>query len=150
MKTLLCQCGKFIYLDDHDFEQLTTHNFHCNETVVSTKIGTVPIGRLLLRPATGLQVDHINHDIHDNRRINLRIATPSQNGQNRRKRSDNTSGYKGVSWKKANKAWQAYIKYKQKTIYLGLHNTPELAALAYNKKARELFGEFALLNVVAG
>ena len=61
---------------------------------------------------------------------------------------NNTSGYKGVYFnKKANK-WMSYIRYNNKLINLGLFVNPIDAAIAYNNKALELFGEYARLNII--
>lgn len=76
----------------------------------------------------GKQIDHINGDSLDNRRLNLRISTSSQNNQNK-KRSEGTSKYCSVSW------------CKQINTELG-------AAKAYNTAAIEYFGEFAKINGV--
>jgi hypothetical protein len=46
------------------------------------------------------------------------------------------------------KPWMAQIKFNYKVIYLGMYKTKEEAALVYNKKAVELFGEFAQLNII--
>ena len=100
------------------------------------------------KPQKGLVVDHINHNGLDNRKDNLRFVTKAQNGQNSRSHRDSASAYKGVSWfTRANK-WGARIKDKNKRIFLGYFTCEHDAALAYNKKAKELFGEYALLNEV--
>lgn len=93
-----------------------------------------------------LRVDHINGDGLDNRRANLRQATHGQNVQNRRRSSANTSGYKGVTWHKQARKWQAAIKADRRTYYLGIYGSPELAALAYDEAARHHHGEFARVN----
>jgi len=94
------------------------------------------------------QVDHINHNGLDNRRSNLRPCTHDQNVRNARKRSDNTSGFKGVSFNKKREKWQAYIGggSRSKKIHLGMFLTPEDAARAYDDAAHKSFGEFAWLN----
>jgi hypothetical protein len=79
---------------------------------------------------------------------NLRLATSSQNCANSPKSKNNTSGYKGVTWHKQHKKWYAQISKDRKNYFLGLYFKAEEAALAYNKKALELFGEFAYLNDV--
>jgi len=74
-----------------------------------------------------------------------KVAVPHQTA-----RSDNTSGYKGVSRNnnKTGKFWTAKITYNKKTHSLGNFETPEEAALAYNKKSIELFGDKAFINVI--
>ena len=96
----------------------------------------------------GLFVDHINHNGLDNRKDNLRFVTRTQNGQNRRPNRNSTSAYKGVTWFKPTNKWCARIKDKNKRIFLGHFTCEHEAALAYNKKAKELFGEYVLLNEV--
>lgn len=104
--------------------------------------------RYLMGDPTGLEVDHINLDTLDNRRSNLRVATRSQNAANRRRQSNNSSGYKGVSWNKERKKWHAYICVGRKHITLGRFNSIVQAARAYNDAALTFFGEYAKLNVI--
>jgi hypothetical protein len=95
-----------------------------------------------------IEVDHINRNILDNRRSNLRLANRSQNGCNRGLQKNNTSGYRGVSWSAEGNQWVAYIKHHKKSIRIGRYDTKEEAARAYNKKAIELHKEFAVLNII--
>ena len=96
----------------------------------------------------GLVVDHINHNGLDNRKDNLRFVTQAQNNQNSRSHKNSTSDYKGVFWLKQRNKWRALIGNKGKQISLGCFTCEHEAALAYNKKAKELFGEHADLNEV--
>ena len=104
------------------------------------------------KPQKGKVIDHINHDgIRtglDNRKDNLREVTVAQNQQNSRSSINSSSQYKGVGWHKANNKWCAYISHKGKDTYLGVFICEHQAALAYNEKATELWGENALLNEV--
>lgn len=88
-------------------------------------------------------VDHKDRDGLNNRWVNLRIATLSQNAANAKRYSTNSSGFKGVTYHRGVGRWQAQIKKDGKNFYLGLHDTPETAHAAYVAKAQELFGEFA-------
>lgn len=89
-----------------------------------------------------LKIDHINKDKQDNRILNLREATTSQNSANSSPRLSCSSPFKGVSWHKRDKRWRAKILNR----HLGNFLTEELAAEAYNDEAKRLFGEFAELN----
>ncbi|MGL5013631.1 MAG: HNH endonuclease [Bacteroidales bacterium] len=93
-------------------------------------------------------VDHINGDRSDNRIENLRAATTRKNNQNRTKSEGTSSQYKGVHFRKDRQKWQVQIKHHGKSIRLGCYFCEKEAALAYNKKAVELFGEFAKLNQI--
>lgn len=88
------------------------------------------------------EIDHINGDKSDNRIVNLREATRSQNQINIGLRKSNTSGYKGASWKKRNGKWQAQIQINGKTKYLGLHDTAEKAHEAYTLASLKYHGKF--------
>lgn len=106
----------------------------------------IKMHRYLLDAQDGAQVDHINGDTLDNRRSNLRLATPSQNQGNRAKQAHATSKFKGVSWHKKAGKWRATISVNRKQIHLGFYTQQEHAALAYDEAARHHFGEFARPN----
>jgi hypothetical protein len=96
-----------------------------------------------------LQIDHREHgEVSglDNRRCNLRLATETLNAGNQRRRRDNTSGYKGVSWSKQHGCWEAYVTCAGQRTPLGLFRSAENAARAYDVAAVDKFGEFAKIN----
>ena len=93
-----------------------------------------------------LQVDHINGNILDNRRSNLRICSIRLNTRNRCKPVNNKSGYKGVMWRVRSQRFEAKIKVDGKQIHLGSFTSIIEAAEAYDKGAVEHFGEFARTN----
>lgn len=146
---------KFAKVDDADFPRLS--KFSWSPYKGSTKIYAqrsdgVKMHRLLLglKKGDGYQTDHRNGDGLDNRRANLRKATRSQNGGNRGKpkRTYNgvpaTSRYKGVCAvvRGGKIAWEAAISGGR----LGVFETQEKAARAYDKAARAVYGEFARTN----
>jgi hypothetical protein len=89
------------------------------------------------------QIDHINGDKGDNRIANLRDATPQQNSANTSTRKNGTSGFKGVTFNKNAQKWVAQLFWGGKGYWLGFHDSPKLASLAYNACAEKLHGEFA-------
>ncbi len=91
-----------------------------------------------------LKIDHVNNDGTDNRFINLRLATSSQNGGNSRKPNTNTSGIKGVRFEDGK--WRAQLCVEGMRLHIGLFNCPTAAHIAYCKAAKEYFGEFARLE----
>lgn len=88
-------------------------------------------------------IDHKNCKRDDNRLSNLRPASHSQNFQNGRRRRDNTSGMKGVSWDRSRNLWKAQICVYGKRICLGRFPKKEQAGAAYLAAADRFFGEFA-------
>lgn len=95
-----------------------------------------------------MHTDHINGFKIDNRRINLRTSTYRQNMMNQKVQTrPKSSRFKGVCFCKNNNKWMAYIGSKKRRVYLGAtFPTDRDAAVAYNKAAIELYGEYALLN----
>jgi len=88
-------------------------------------------------------IDHINGDRLDNRIENLRAVTANQNQHNRKLNSNNTSGFKGVSWFKKQNKWKASIRLEGKQINVGYFSTPEEADAVVRKAREELHGSFA-------
>lgn len=104
----------------------------------------VILERKLGRQLRGGEVtDHIDGNGLNNCRDNLRPASYMQNAHNRREYSNNSSGYKGVSWRKKEQKWGAKICIKGKQKHLGLFDTPEEAHAAYCEAAEKYHGEFA-------
>lgn len=107
---------------------------------------TVRLHRVIMGEPNGLDVDHRDGNGLNNRRHgqtgNLRVASPGQNNCNQRITPRNTSGFKGVYWRKDRAKWQAYIMLNGKQRHLGYFRCPTAAAIAYAKASRELHGEF--------
>ena len=150
--------GQFAVVDAADYEFLSQWKWHADRdaatcyAVRSVSIGdgrqaAISMHRVLLGlDDPKIKGDHIDGDGLNNTRANLRIATHVENCRNQRLSRNNSSGYKGVSWRKGNKAWMAYIKFNKKQICLGFYSSPESAAHAYDFAAIALCCEFARLN----
>lgn len=111
----------------------------CRVNGVTTYLHHIIMGK----PPVGKVVDHINGNRFDCRRSNLRFASHSQNSQNAHKRGVGEAGYLGI--KKTAKGYVATV-----SLNLGTFDTPEEAARAYDTKAAELFGDFAMTNKKRG
>ena len=91
-------------------------------------------------------VDHKDRNSLNNHLSNLRWCTRKENQQNMSKRKNTTSVYKGVYFNKKDNKWIARIKHNDQRIYLGYFSDESDAGRAYDRKANELFREFAVLN----
>lgn len=90
-------------------------------------------------------IDHINHDKKDNRKSNLRVCTFQQNMFNRTAHDDAFSRYKGVS-RRENGTWRMRVYLDGKCYRDETYRTEIEAAIAYNRAAVEVYGQYALLN----
>lgn len=95
------------------------------------------------------QVDHRDTDQGNNRPNNLREATNQQNSFNRRSHKDSTSSFKGVSRRPSGR-WVAQIMRDGRQFYLGIFDSEQAAAQAYDVAAAQKFGDFARLNFSTG
>ena len=96
--------------------------------------GQFPLGRL----------DHKDGDQTNNKILNLRPATHSQNMQNKKKAAHNKSGFKGVSWDPLNNKWVVRIRVPDGEYRnLGRFTDAEAGHQAYCAAAKTLYGEFA-------
>jgi len=130
----ISQCGKRWYAKTN--------------TKIQDKRVTLRMHRLIMGLSKGdkIEVDHIDGDGLNNRRINLRVCTKQQNQMNKRPNSNTFSKFKGVSESRGNKKWTARIRKCGKQYCLGCFDDETEAAKTYDKKAKELFGEFARVN----
>lgn len=156
MTTLTLPTGHVVLFDEDDVALIAQYRW-CVSSAKSTFYAqsagsgrpTVLMHRLILGAPAGRLVDHRNRNGLDNRRMNLRLSTRSQNAGNAAASARNSSGYKGVSWRRAAGRWQAYITVDRRRRHLGFYDDPWEAAQAYNAAAIEAWGEFARLNVRA-
>lgn len=143
----LARGGEF-YFDKEDMEIVKNSKWYeasnCIMDCTSQRLS-----RVIMRCGKGVVVDHISGDYLDNRKSNLRICTQRQNVFNQRKRTAKTSSqYKGVSLDKRSGKYVAYISRDRKRYQIGLFVNEIAAAIAYNTKANQLFGEYARLNLI--
>lgn len=142
--------GKYVLLDEDDFFKYRNIKwwFEKNRYVYS-KLGK--LHRLILKANPSEIVDHINHNILDNRKCNLRLCSKQNNSWNTSISGEGTSKYKGVCLQQGKTdRWTAQIHINDAKVHIGIYDLEEDAARAYNKKAKELFGEYACLNDVDG
>jgi hypothetical protein len=153
---ILLTQGQIARVDGDDFERLRFSNcFAMFDPLRKSYLAARSVYRedgkkttmYLAREIMGLvagderQVDHINHDTLDNRKENLRVVTKRQNIYNRRKKSDGSAPYKGIS--NQHGKWRARITAYGVTKDLGGFDTPEEARDVYRAAAKKLHGEFA-------
>lgn len=145
--------GHVAFIDDEDYELISNYRWCIARDrrifyAVTTTHPHIKMHRLILALNKNIQADHKNGNGLDNRRENLRIADASQNQANSRKRKIeiSRSHFKGIYWQKHSKLWNARVALHKKTYSLGYFKSEEEAALAYDKGAREKFGEFARPN----
>ena len=148
--------GQYAIVDEGDYEALNAREWTAEWDVLSRSFYAVRrehIGRTrkniymhrqIMGFPEGLFVDHREPaKTLDNRRENLRIATPAQSVLNREIGKNNTTGFKGV--KKRGRRWVAEIQFRHRKHHLGTFDSAKEAYEAYKQKAIELHGEFARL-----
>lgn len=151
--------GKVAIVDDADYEWLMqwkwsawTSRYHTTWYVKRDcyfpkgRRQRIYMHRLILDAAPGTTIDHIDCNGLNNTRSNLRFASHAENVRNRGVQSNNTSGYKGVTFDKQKERWVALIFCENVKYYLGQFDSVEDAAAAYDKAALELHGAFANTN----
>lgn len=144
--------GVSTFIDKEDYEIVNKHTWHIGwRGYILSNINNkrVQLHRILMNAPKELVVDHIDGNILNNRKENLRIVTISENARNRKNKSKNSSSkYFGVSWDKNKKRWHAVIRPGEKTIFLGVFKDEIDAALAYNVAA-EKYG-YLTRNIIDG
>lgn len=159
MKQIELTQRKVALVDDADYEWLNQFKWfaqqHRNTWYAgrhSHQIGSKKVNVKMHREILGLAPgakglsDHRDGNGLNNQRSNLRVCTAAENSQNRRPKKHTSSKFKGVSWDKGERKWVAYIQHQKKMMTLGYFKNEAEAARTYDKKAKELFGEFAWLN----
>lgn len=134
--------GKFL-IDLDDLEKVIVHKWRFTRGEYITGVQKpILIHRFLMKPAENEVVDHINGNIQDNRRSNLRITTQQKNLINKAILSSNSSGIAGVWFDQTRKKWVAEIKMDKIKCFLGRYEEKADAAFVRWQAELILFKEF--------
>jgi hypothetical protein len=147
--------GRIAIIDDEDWDLIKDYKWFafkmCNTYYAVTNYykedrsrKLLLMHRLILDAQPGQRIDHKNRNGCDNRKENLRFASVAENAMNKESHTG-TSIYKGVCWDRGK--WKSSIATGRKSFHLGRFVSEKEAAKAYDKKAIELFGDFAKLNI---
>jgi hypothetical protein len=143
-----------VIIDDEDYQRImenmkwTPSNNGRNKIYFykakqkDNKITWISLHRFIVGALPGQEVDHINGNTLDNRKINLRLCDRQHNNFNMPMRKNNKTGLKGVSTYFNTPYFIARINVNGKTIQLGVFNTPEEAHKAYCVASKKYHGEF--------
>ena len=160
MKQLELTRGYVALVDDDDHERLSKYRWTADvrksgvyaKRYIDKRSGAKRMRIIIYlhmsvmgHPRGGMQIDHKDRNPLNNTKENLRVCTALQNRSNSKSWKENKFGYRGIT-KRPSGRYGAYIMQNYKKICIGTFKTAELAALAYDQKAKELFGEFANLN----
>lgn len=160
MKEIHLTQNKTTLIDDEDYQLVSQFKwrtlgyttqfgktFYAITTIIKhNKRTTILMHRLILNAKSHEIIDHADLDGLNNQRYNIRKCSNSQNNMNSRSRKGTSSQFKGISWHKRNRKWQAAIKLYGKQYYLGLFNSEIEAARKFDEFATQLYGKFARLN----
>jgi hypothetical protein len=147
--------GQVAIVDASDYAWLSLYRWHVQKpggkhyAARRQHNKLITMHREIMQPLDGYVVDHIDGDGLNNRRSNLRICTRQQNYCNRAKAPGCSSAYKGVNLHKKTGKYLVSIRFQGQRMYLGCFDDEIEAARAYDRKAFEVFGEFAWLNFPA-
>jgi len=149
---------KFALVDDWDYEELSQYKWHSQKIKnkfyacrrgserLMQRESRILMHRQIMCASPDVIIDHIDGDTLNNCRENLRRCNASQNCCNRKMNKNNTTGLRGVYWNKKLNKWNASITKNKHLIHIGYFETKEEAGRARDKKAKELHGNFAVLN----
>jgi len=146
--------GKFAIVDDEDYEYLSQWLWYAirhkgyfyasraNSIKANGVKKNILMHRVILNAQEDMLVDHENGNTLDNRKSNLRQASHCENMRNRKIQSNNTSGFRGVSFHKLSKKWHAKISVNGYPKSLGYYETPKEASMVYEKEAERIYGKY--------
>jgi hypothetical protein len=144
--------GEKFYFDKDDYEKIKKYRWQKNKAgYIAANVSiignngnraNISLHRLVMNSPKEQDIDHINHDATNNRKINLRVCTHQQNGFNQRAR--------GYYYDKKIKRWRVTIGLNYKTIHIGCFKTETEAKIAREKAAIQYYGEYRYQKTAGG
>jgi AP2-like factor, euAP2 lineage len=161
-KILVAKTGEKIKVDSEDFEDLSSRSWRViyrgkeKKPLVVTSIRTgassrtMSMGQYLMKPKKGrMAYPRRWQGGLDYRKDNIIVCNMKERQRMLPKRAEKTSSrYRGVSYIRSKKIWRARIEKNNKAYFLGDFATEDLAARAYNKAAKDLFGDLGYQNLL--
>jgi len=159
MKKIKLTKDKYAIVDDEDYNYLCRFRLIYSNGVFVTlrntqnRYSSIPVGNFIVGQKNSYHICHKNKNDLDFRKENL-IFLPigSKTHKGKKRKNKCTSKYKGVHKSSDNKyrkkKWKATIVKDKKIYFIGSFNTEDEAGLAYNKKAKELYGDNAYQNKI--
>lgn len=138
--------GREALVDTEDLPRVAAHRWYAACEGDRARVRTIRMANFILGATCAPGGAHVNGGGLDNRRANLRLSTPREEGARRRLNRNNRSGYRGVSWHAQTGKWRAGIVRRPLKLHIGYYATAAEAARAYDARACELFGEHAYRN----
>lgn len=147
--------NKFVIVDEDEFEELNKVKWHFMKGYAVRRVyfgsengkqifKDIYMHRLINHTPDGFETDHINRDKLDNRKVNLKSVTSSQNKINKGIRKDNRSGINGIYFDKSRNLWAVEIMLDKKKIYLGRFKNMEDARIARKFGEEKYFGSSSI------
>ena len=144
--------GEEFYFDLEDYDKIKDYCWYvengCGRVVANIyfdhKNHQIKLHRLILDfPDLSFEIDHVNRNMKDNRKENLRTCTHKQNRRNNNIRKGNKSGFLGVAFDVSRNKWKAEIMVDYRGLFLGRYNDINDAIIARLNAERKYFGEFS-------
>lgn len=139
--------GRWALVDESDYPEVSRRSWCWSRAKYGegyAKSNRVFLHHFLIGKVNGRKIDHANRNTLDNRRSNLRVATATESSRNTGKKGTR-SKYKGVTLLPTGR-WRAQITVDYRNLHLGVFDTQEEAAQAYDAAADKMFGDYAALN----
>lgn len=144
------------YVDKEDFDLVKAYTWSINNlgyarTAIRRDGVTkqILLHRLILglvNAPKNIYTDHIDGNPSNNRKYNLRIATNQQNQYNAKVSTINSSGHRGVTWRRDTQKWRATLNINKENTYLGEYATKKEAIKVRQDAEQKHYGDYSALN----
>jgi len=146
--------GEEFYFDLEDYDKIKDYTWRTNKkgyihtsVQFDNKRQVIMMHNLVMEnESDDVIIDHITHNVNDNRKSKLRRTIGSQNNMNHALHKNNTSGCSGVTWKEKNQKWEVRINVNKKRYYLGLYDNLDEAIKVRKDAEQKYFGEYSYDN----